>query len=145
MEDFAGKEERNMGLFDKLNEIEKKRDRTNLFDYALWRKYPWIGGLLFGFPLALLACIWMFVCGSLFQNHSADGADKILIVLGLISCGGLSFGFQLFTIPLIYRIKPDFPGKPEDYLAGKKKSARIEWLIVGIAICIGCILVMHME
>lgn len=125
-----------MGLFDKLNQIEKERDRNSIFDRALWRKHPWIGGVLFAFPFTILLITWM-----LFYDQ-VKYPDELLATLGIIGCVFISLGLQFFTIPFICsKLQQD----PKKYLAGKKKTMRIEWLIVGIAICIGCILVMHME
>lgn len=125
-----------MGLFDKLNQIEKERDRNDIFDYALWRKHPWVGGVLFAFPFVALLLIWMLIF------NQAKYPNSVLAVNGIIGCGFISLGLQLFTIPFVCsRLQRD----PKPYLTGKKKTIRIEWLIVGVGICIAAFLLAQIQ
>lgn len=125
-----------MGLIDKLNQMEKERDRSSILDYALWRKHPWVGGVLFAFPFTILIIIWMFI------YDQVKYPDKLLAILGIIGCVFISLGLQLFTIPFICsKLQQD----PKEYFVGKKKTMRIKWLIVGIAICIASFLLSQME
>ena len=83
-----------MGLIDKLNQMEKERDRSSILDYALWREHPWVGGVLFAFPFTILIIIWMFI------YDQVKYPDKLLAILGIIGCVFISLGLHYSRFPL---------------------------------------------